>query len=407
MASLAPMHIAFLTMPVHGHVNPTLGVVAELTRRGHRVSYPAPAAFTAAVAGAGAEPAGYDAAPLSVDGLRALDGHPFANFQLAMLEDSVSALSALEGRLAGAVPDVVAFDLFSPFAGRVLGRQHGIPMVATSPCLMSNEHYSAFAPFLPPGAAAPGADDPAVVRLHRRFAEFAGSRGVPAAEHDGLVRLDASDNDELRIVFIPPRFQPAVETFDRRHRFVGPCLTDRAHQGDWTPPPDRPVLLVSLGTAFNDRPEFFRTCVEAFADTGWHVVLSVGDQVDLGRLPSNIEAHPQVPQLRVLRHARAFVSHAGGSSMMEALRNGVPLLCAPQVIEQRANAARLEELSLGRLLPPDATAPTLRKMVDDLAADPTVADHLDTMRRHLDEAGGAVAAANAIEAHAIEAHATA
>ena len=32
-------HIAFVSLPAHGHVNPTLPVVAELVRRGWRVSY--------------------------------------------------------------------------------------------------------------------------------------------------------------------------------------------------------------------------------------------------------------------------------------------------------------------------------------------------------------------------------
>ena len=31
--------IAFFCIPAHGHTNPTLGVVRELTRRGHEVVY--------------------------------------------------------------------------------------------------------------------------------------------------------------------------------------------------------------------------------------------------------------------------------------------------------------------------------------------------------------------------------
>ena len=32
-------HLAFVSLPAHGHVNPALPVVAELVRRGWRVSY--------------------------------------------------------------------------------------------------------------------------------------------------------------------------------------------------------------------------------------------------------------------------------------------------------------------------------------------------------------------------------
>jgi calicheamicin 4-deoxy-4-thio-alpha-D-digitoxosyltransferase len=76
-----------------------------------------------------------------------------------------------------------------------------------------------------------------------------------------------------------------VETFDDRYAFVGPCLTERAHQGEWQPPGIGPMLWISLGTAFNERTDFFRTCAEAFAGTPWQVVMSIGtldDPVELG-----------------------------------------------------------------------------------------------------------------------------
>jgi UDP:flavonoid glycosyltransferase YjiC (YdhE family) len=33
------MHLAFVSIPAYGHVNPTLPLVAELVARGHRVTY--------------------------------------------------------------------------------------------------------------------------------------------------------------------------------------------------------------------------------------------------------------------------------------------------------------------------------------------------------------------------------
>lgn len=49
-------HIAMVAPPAHGHVNPSLPVVAELVARGHRVSYAVPAPFADTVAGVGATP---------------------------------------------------------------------------------------------------------------------------------------------------------------------------------------------------------------------------------------------------------------------------------------------------------------------------------------------------------------
>ena len=48
------MHFAFICLPATGHVNPTLPVVAELVRRGHRVTYDTAAKYASAVESAGA-----------------------------------------------------------------------------------------------------------------------------------------------------------------------------------------------------------------------------------------------------------------------------------------------------------------------------------------------------------------
>ena len=54
---MLPMaHVAFSIAPYAGHINPSLAVVAELARRGHRVSYATTEQFAADVRAAGAEP---------------------------------------------------------------------------------------------------------------------------------------------------------------------------------------------------------------------------------------------------------------------------------------------------------------------------------------------------------------
>ena len=159
----------------------------------------------------------------------------------------------------------------------------------------------------------------------------------------------------LNVVFVPREFQPGADTFDDRFRFVGPSPGAREDDGGWAPP-DEPVLFVSLGTAFNDRPEFFRACLEAFADRG-PVAMAVGSASGsaIWAVPGNIDIRPWFPQPAVLRHAAAFVSHAGMGSTMEALYYGVPLVCVPQMLEQEANAGRVAELGLGVRLDADGT----------------------------------------------------
>jgi UDP:flavonoid glycosyltransferase YjiC (YdhE family) len=85
---------------------------------------------------------------------------------------------------------------------------------------------------------------------------------------------------------------------------------------------------------------------------------------------------------------------------MEALYYGVPLVCVPQMMEQQANAARVAELGVGvRLEPEGLTADDLRTAVDTVTGDAAVRAALDRMRLATRRAGGAGAAADAIEAH--------
>ncbi len=184
--------------------------------------------------------------------------------------------------------------------------------------------------------------------------------------------------------------------------YAGPALGDRPHQGTWQPPADgRPVVLVSLGSQYTRRPAFYRACVEAFADAPWHTVMSVGADTDpntIEPVPDTMEVHASVPQLSVLAHADAFVTHGGMGSIMEALSHGVPLVAVPQMAEQRANAQQIEQLCLGVHLPGEHANPqALRDAVEHVTTNSDIACSVAAMRCQLREASGVTTAADAIE----------
>ncbi|MGI9001863.1 MAG: nucleotide disphospho-sugar-binding domain-containing protein [Pseudonocardia sp.] len=128
--------------------------------------------------------------------------------------------------------------------------------------------------------------------------------------------------------------------------------------------------------------------------------MTVGDMdpAALGLLPPTVDARPWFPQLAVLRHAAAFVSHAGMNSTMEALYYGVPMVTFPQMPEQAANADQVQELGLGERLDPETLTPdTLRAAVSRVSSHPTVRARLDRMRRIARDSGGAARGADLIE----------
>ena len=384
-------HIAFFNIPAIGHIMPTLAVVTELVRRGHRVSYTSIEKRRPLIEAAGAQLHTYRS-------LRPSDSDPtiqapprhgyISQSLLSFVEEAENTFTQLEPRYREDRPDLIVFDRMA-FAGRVLAAKLGVPMVQLWPMLVSNEHWSL--------AGVPDTFDPADPVYVAYGAKLESFLSVHCPRLDPAEFL--TPVLDRHIAFYPWRFQYQGELFDRRYCFVGPCL--RPAPGQWRPAGDKPVLLATLGTIYNLDPGFYRCCVEAFAASPWHVVMAVGERIDrgtLGRLPSNVEVHRVVPQLDILAHASALVCHAGMGGIMEAMSRAVPVLAVPQTLEQEANAARIEELGLGAQIPPARlTATSLRETVEMLAKDNAVADRVAAMRRDIQAAGGTSRAADIIE----------
>jgi MGT family glycosyltransferase len=387
MMGFVDRHLAFVSLPAHGHVNPTLPLVAELVGRGWRISYATGDRFAAQVEESGATLVPTAVRPDHGPGPAHMDAAAIAGFLTRIVDDARINLPALLPHFRDDPPQAVCYDALS-ITGQVLAAETAADDVALLPSLATNEHTSPFA------RTTAGPPPPEILTAVRERRELLAEHGLRPPSKPGM-----GDPASLNIVFVPREFQPGADTFDARFRFVGPSPAAREDEEGWSPP-DEPVLYVALGTAFNDRPDFYRSCLEAFGDAG-PVAIAVGRQVDvhdLGPVPDNIDVRPWFPQPAVLRNARAFISHAGMGSTMEALYYGVPLVCVPQMLEQEVNAARVAELGLGVHLASDAvTAAELRAAVNAATTD-TVRTALDRMRTAVRQAGGAVAAADAIEA---------
>ncbi|WP_282204797.1 glycosyltransferase [Kitasatospora fiedleri] len=249
-------HFAFVSAPASGHVNPTLPLVEELVRRGHRVSYATgPAAVGAAVA-AGASPV---TLPSQLPPGMAERGE-FTAEQLAVtmeyyLDDARASFPVLAAHFTADPPDAVCYDSVT-FTGRMLANLLQVREVSLVPTFAENESFSAAQVYLP-------AD---FDHTHPRLVAAVQDMGKFAQGHAFLDDPDLMFGHvpPTSLVFVPREFQPAGDTFDGRFHFVGPSLSSRQAAEEWNPRSRAPVLLISLGTVFNDRPEFYRTCIEAF-----------------------------------------------------------------------------------------------------------------------------------------------
>ncbi|WP_250304679.1 macrolide family glycosyltransferase [Streptomyces sp. A 4/2] len=396
-------HIAFFNYPAHGHVNPTLPVVAELVRRGHRVSYVVASHFADVVAATGADVIPYESlVPKSWNTVAIpseITGDDMAQAGLVHLSEVFTPLAEAERRLGADRPDLMVYDSFGYATGRLLARKWDLPTALTATTFVSSNTFSPYAA-LAASMSPPDPDHPALRQAQEKMRGTLDAHGLTGLSNEDF----AGAAEEQTLVFVPPEFQPGIETFDARHVFVGPCIGDRAGQGTWQPPSDgRPVVLVALGSfGYENQAAFYRDALAALADQPMHVVMSLGGLVtpdDLGPLPPHVEARPWVPQLAVLAHASAFVSHAGMGSTMESLYYGVPPVVVPRTGEQDLVAARLTELGLGRSLTPDAlTADRLRDAVLGLAEDAAARQRVKDLSASIAGRGGPALAADTVEA---------
>ena len=384
-------HIAVVSIPFHGHVNPSLEIVRTLARRGHRVTYANDVRFKDVIEGAGAELRPYES-KLPADG--GADADPIEQLTL-FLDDAIAMLPQLRDAYRDDKPDLFLYDIAGAPA-RLLGEQWGIPAIQLSSTFVAWDGYEEeMAPVVEAMRA-----DPRGAGYYRRFTEWL------TAEGSSVTDSMAFQGRPVRSLVLPPEaLQPNAERVDRSvYSFVGPVLGDRSHQGTWTRPAGAErVLLVSLGSAFTKQADFYRRAIAAFGDLpGWHTVLQIGahvDRAELGAVPESVEVHPWVPQLTVLQQADAFVTHAGMGGSSEGLYCGTPMIAVPQAADQFANAEQLAALGVARVVDgATVTAEELREALLALIGDPEVPARSAELSERARAAGGAERAAELIEA---------
>ncbi|MGW4906918.1 macrolide family glycosyltransferase [Streptomyces sp. NPDC004270] len=383
--------IAFLNIGMHGHVNPTLPVVAELLRRGHTVTYHTPPAFRTEIEATGATVYPYPG------GDRPLPDPPTpAAFIETLGLAAVRLLPAVLSDLRRVRPDLIVHDSDCLW-GAIAARELKVPAASSFTTFAYNRHVPSITraswDLLATAMARPRSLQ-AYLRsrwsLHRRF----DTRGVPLVD---LINI----RQPLNLVYTSRAFQPAVEEFDRSYRFVGPSVGARPADPSFPAEQLRePVLYASLGTVFNAAPRLLRTIAIALAPLGGTVVIATGqtDPAALEPLPANVLARRFVPQPEVLARAALFVTHGGMNSVNEALYAGVPMLVVPQGADQPMVARQVAELGAGlSIRTQDVTETSVRAVARRLLDDPSFWAAAATLKTAQTEAGGYLRAADELE----------
>lgn len=381
--------VTFYNLPAHGHINPTLPLVAELSRRGERVIYYATDAFRDKIESTGATFRGYGD---NYDLDTSVDlGGPFG-LMARSIETTEAILPELLEQARADRPDYLLVDSICVWSN-YMRQLIGCPAVSVCSTFAVNwKVMSALSRSR--GPKPPLRETLAGIPLVARY--FKVARRVDrrfGTRRPGFTAF-FTNRQALNLVFTSRAFQAHVDSFDSSYRFVGPAITERHETVDF--PLDalgsEPIIYISMGTIFNDVASFYRACFAAFADSGRTVVMSIGRNVDeraLGIPPPNFLVRRYVPQLEILRRAALFVTHGGMNSVNEALLYGVPMIVVPQVGDQYLVGNRVRELGAGLTVATgDATPARLRELAARVLAEPLFRQRCQEIGASLREAGG-------------------
>lgn len=366
------MHIAVVSLGAFGHVNPTLELVTELVRRGVRVTYFCTEAFRPIVEPTGAR---FVAVPSWMEAHAGETGADksdvAATVPFLFLHEAQAYLEPVLAVLKEDRPDAIVHD-FAGIAGTLAADVLRVPNVMLYTSYPANGEYSV-------------ADG---------FVAKYGCRKMTVKEiFDG--------RGDLNLVMMQKRLVPHSESFDDSFVFTGVQIGKRTAFGSWQAPQDgKPLLYSSLGTAFNNWPEYYPILFDAVRDLDIHVFAALGsiDPASLRDVPANVELGQMVPQLDILSQASVFITHAGMGGTGEAIYYGVPMIAIPQMEEQAVTAGQIEKLGLGIAFhgKDGVTSQSLKMAIETILQKDSYRETLQEFSADMRSLGGAKASADAL-----------
>ena len=356
------MKVLAYTSPARGHLYPLVPILDELAHRGHVI-----ALRTLASQVPLARRQGFDAAPIAPS-IEALEHDDYrARSPQGKIKRAVATFAA---RAEQEVPDLrAAIDAEQPDALLVDCMSWGASAVADAwggpwaqwfpyPLPLPSPEVPPFGPGLKPAAGPLG-------RLRDRVLGplILGStaRAFLPALNTVRTAVGVRPLDDLAQVFTPSPlllyltaepFEYPRSDWPPSVRMVGPCCWDPpAEAPPWLAELDRPLVLISTSSEFQDDGRLVSTALQALAEEDVNVVATVPAQLPATAVPANARVEPFVSHGPLLARAACAVTHGGAGVTQKALAAGVPVCVVPFGRDQLEVARRVEVADAGTRLP--------------------------------------------------------
>jgi rhamnosyltransferase subunit B len=363
-----PLHVLLPTLGSAGDVHPMVALGLALRARGHRATLITNPLFAPL-----AERVGLDFRPLgNVASARAAIANPQLwharrglSYVLELIAPAMGELYELIEREADARTVVAASTL--ALGARVAQEHLGIPTatVHLQPSVLRSRHDSGWAGRVRLSARQPGWVKQAFFWLVDRLV-IDRYLAVPLNElraHLGMAPIERVFDRWLHsplcvIGLFPEWFATPQPDWPPHTHLVGFVQWDTDDPEDqWARirgfvQAAEPPVVITPGSAAATRQRYFTESLLALHALGRRAVLVTNFPEQLpARLPAGIVVCAYVPFSQLLPHAGLLVHHAGIGTLAQAIRAGVPQLLVPAAFDQFDNAARVQQLGLGAVLP--------------------------------------------------------
>lgn len=385
--------ILFITWDGGGVIPPELGLARRLVERGHRVCVMADPTVEAEALAAGCEFEPWTTAPhltsrapdhaLIKDWEHSNPLKMMATYLRDFLADPAPRWAAdVDASITARPVDVAVVDFALPAATIPL-QARGVPIVGVMPniwILPTKGIPPLGLGFAPSSGPVARVRDAAMRTMTTRLF----NRALPALNATrasyGLPPITSTYEQMLAgqmLVLTSPAFDLTSPHQPANVRYAGPVLDDPTWVDEWRAPwpeDDRPIVLASLSSGYQDQLAALRSIAAALAAASVRGLITTGHGIDPAEIavppgPGTVVVVRSAPHQQVLAHASAVITHAGHGTTIKSLAAGVPLVCMPMGRDQNDTAARVEHRGVGiRLKPsanPDAIARALRRVLDE------------------------------------------